>query len=186
MRPAFKALAVIAILLGLALPAHATDITLTPSTALCGSPACLAQTGNDTSTAVINSIIFSTYGVTEAYTMNYPGGVGDESGAAAAWYNTTFNADASGGAVTWNGPGTISGPTYFLVKDGNQTPAWYLFNISNWDGKSTIDFSGFWPGNGSISHVSIFGTTSVPDGGSMAMLLGMALMGLAGVRRLIK
>jgi hypothetical protein len=46
--------------------------------------------------------------------------------------------------------------------------------------------SNFWPNNGSISHVTIYGTTSVPDGGSVVMMLGAALVGLAGMRRLLK
>jgi hypothetical protein len=42
------------------------------------------------------------------------------------------------------------------------------------------------PGGRGLSHISFYDTgRSVPDGGSMAMLLGAALMGLAGVRRLM-
>jgi hypothetical protein len=43
-----------------------------------------------------------------------------------------------------------------LVKGGEQDPSWYLFDISSWDGMATISLSGFWPGKGSISHISIF------------------------------
>jgi hypothetical protein len=46
---------------------------------------------------------------------------------------------------------------YLIVKDGNQTPAQYLFDISVWDG-TDIELSGFWdPGKGSISHIEIWG-----------------------------
>jgi hypothetical protein len=83
------------------------------------------------------------------------------------------------------GPGFVSSnPVYVLVKDGNSTPAWYLYNISGWNGQDKIILQNFWPQRGAISNVSIYGTTtSVPDGGAIAMLLGAALLGLAGVGR---
>lgn len=72
------------------------------------------------------------------------------------------------------------------MKGGNHTPAWYLFAINIWDGKTDIVLENFWPGNGEIGHLSLYGgTTSVPDGGSVTLLLGMALMGLAGFRRML-
>ena len=44
----------------------------------------------------------------------------------------------------------------------------------------------FWgdPTQYEISHFTVF--NAVPDGGSMAMMLGMALIGLGGLRRLMK
>jgi hypothetical protein len=81
-----------------------------------------------------------------------------ESGPAKGWYSTTYNQDLSAAEIVWDGaPNTyITGPSYLLVKGGRQQPAWYLFDISSWDGMATISLSGFWPGRGSISHVSIF------------------------------
>ena len=83
-----------------------------------------------------------------------------------------------------SGP-AVTGTKFLLVKDGNQTPAWYLYRL-DWNGTDDIVLDNFWPGNGSISHVTLYGSsspTTVPDGGSMSMLLGLGLMGLAGVRR---
>jgi hypothetical protein len=86
----------------------------------------------------------------------------------------------------------ISGPSisgfdevYLYVKDGNQDPAFYIFDISTWNGTADLDLQGFWPGNGAISHVAIYagGTTSVPDGGATLVLLGTALAGLGVVRK---
>ena len=37
-----------------------------------------------------------------------------------------------------------------------------------------------------VTHYSVFNPTTVPDGGSAAMLLGAALLGLAGFRRMLK
>jgi len=80
-------------------------------------------------------------------------------------------------------------PVYFLVKDGSTNahpglPAWYLFDISSWNGRETITLQNFWPNGGSISHVAIYGTAkSVPDGGLTLVLLGGALVGLEILRR---
>ena len=100
--------------------------------------------------------------------------------------------DQSGATISYvNGQPVITGaynPVYLFVKDGRQEPAWYLFNLTQlgWDGIETLSLGEFWPDEGSISHVEFrAGVTSVPDGGSVAMLLGIALMGLAGVRRMI-
>jgi hypothetical protein len=81
-----------------------------------------------------------------------------ESGPAKQWYSTTYNQDLSDAEIVWDGAtgSYITGPSYLLVKGGKQKPAWYLFDISSWDGMATISLSDFWPGKGSISHISIF------------------------------
>ena len=63
-------------------------------------------------------------------------------------------------------------PTYMLIKDGNHTPSWYLFDISAWDGISELSGSGFWENtNGGISHISIYGTVAaaVPEPATIAV-----------------
>lgn len=83
---------------------------------------------------------------------------GSESGSAQGWYSTIYNSDLSGADIVWGGASNphITGPTYLLVKGGRQEISWYLFDVSSWDGMETISLSGFWPGKGSISHLSIF------------------------------
>ena len=64
----------------------------------------------------------------------------------------------------------VSGPLFgatnlfAMLKDGSNEPSIYIFNISNWDRMSDLNFKNFWtnPVNGSISHISIYGDSSDP------------------------
>jgi len=173
--------------LGLTAQSARADILLSPSVAACGSPECLAAWGLELDQPTIEGIIAGYIGTAiELYKQDHDGA---ETGAAAGWYTTTFfdtPEDPSGASIVWDGPGYITPPAYLLVKDGNQNPAWYLFNISNWNGQETIVLENFWPGPGAISHVSIYGGTAVPDGGMTLMLLGGVLVGLETLRRRLR
>jgi hypothetical protein len=120
---------------------------------------------------------------------------GSETGSFASWYTTAFSptTDPTNFTITWDGSGTnfIGCPTCFLVvKDGNNVPNQYIFDISVWDGQQDIVGTGFWAGTqGSISHVAIFqgnGTPiqngDVPEPGIL-LLLGAGLVGLSLSRR---
>lgn len=74
---------------------------------------------------------------------------------------------------------------YLSIKDGNQSPALYVFDISSWNGVESISLEGFWPGNGAISNIAIWGSaTSVPEPSTLAMLgIGLFGIGLAARRR---
>lgn len=114
---------------------------------------------------------------------------GAEEGTLATSYTTLFSetpSDPSAATIEYDG-GDIVGPNaYLLVKDGNQIPAWYFYDLTafGWNGTETITLSGFWPQGGAISHVSLYGDQSqVPDGGSTLILLGSAFLASASLKR---
>ncbi|MFT6840000.1 MAG: hypothetical protein ACJAWK_000760 [Candidatus Azotimanducaceae bacterium] len=127
------------------------------------APAGAVDSGNENNMPSILAAISVWVGTdTEAYKDDEGG---SESGVAQGWYSTTYNSDLSGAEIVWAGVSGsyISGASYLLVKDGKRKPAWYLFDISNWDGMETISLLGFWPKKGSISHVSILNAEGCDD-----------------------
>jgi hypothetical protein len=138
------------------------------------------------------------------YKMNVDGVAPLEEGSYKDSYSTTFAnspSDPEDATITHAlGFPSISGnPLYLLVKGGAaHNPIWYIFDLLNldldgngsyeygWNGTDTIELDGFWPAQGAISHVSIFGPANgVPDGGITAVLLGLAMLGMANFRRFI-
>jgi len=120
-------------------------------------------TGEETSQAQIDAVIAPLLGdSTQLYKSNVGGG---DEGPFADHYATTFTGDDPNGAVIkWLGAGFIAEPTHLLVKDGNADPAWYLFDFSGWDGKSTVKLVNFWTGvRGAISHVTLYGIKRPPQ-----------------------
>ena len=185
MKTIYKLAAVTALALGMA----------TNSYALLVSPGSANQIGTGTETGVpqILAEIQANLGINLSGSELYKENAGDgfDSGSFSGSYSTAFTpnaGDASGFTITYTGGAMISAnPVYLLVKDGNNNPAWYLFDITGWNGTDVIQGSGFWPANGAISHVSIYGTPgtppSVPDGGLTLALLGASVAGLGMLRR---
>lgn len=115
---------------------------------------------------------------------------GGEDGSFGDNYDTDYDntpSDPSEATITWGGGSFIDCPDCYLwVKDGNQTPALYVFDISWWDGMETLFLEGFWPNEGAISNIGIIGgeggDMEVPEPGTLG-LLGIAAIGVGLVRR---
>jgi hypothetical protein len=109
---------------------------------------------------------------------------GADGGTYANAYNTTYSntpTDPSDALINWGGSFYMDcSVCYLLVKDGNQNPAQYLFDISSWNGTDDIELKGFWPANGAISNVQILGTaTRVPEPSTIALVaFGFAALSL--------
>ena len=131
-------------------------------------------------------------GLTEVYKQDVGGG---ESGSFAGDYTTTFAntpTDPEDATITWDGPNFIDCATdgcKAVVKDGNQIPAQYVFDLGalGWDGQETLEFEDFWPNQGAISHVALLsggggnGPGSGPTGQmpepATTLLIGSGLLG---------
>ena len=178
--------------LAAALSAPVSAISITPTSGDLGTTRFEGdQTGQTQINTVIGGIIGNT---TELYKQN----VGDatDTGDLAGSYVTTFSntpSDPSEAFIDYVGGAFLQPTAYLLVKDGDQSPAWYLFNLTalNLQPGEDITLTGFWPNQGAISHVALYssagsGTTSVPDGGSAVVLLGFSLAALGMIRRKLR
>jgi len=172
-------------LLGIASAANAT-IVLTPGNTIPGLP---GMGPSNCEPGCVNTI-FGTSGLSLLYKSDEDGGlVGDDSGTYAGSYQTWYYndiGDPGNALLFYTGGSDIDCPScYLAIKDGNQTPAYYFYNLSAWDGQETLSLENFWPGKGAISHISIWGRstpTSVPEPSTMA-LLGLGLLAIGFTRR---
>lgn len=140
--------------------------------------------------------IFSTSGLTLLYKANV-GTVAapatTEEGTFTASYNTAFfntPLDPQDATIAYDGapdPKITCPFCYLVVKDGNQSPAQYFFNIGSWNGTDHIVLTGFWPSRGAISNVAIWGKdggSTVPEPASVILLgSGLVGIGLWGMKR---
>ena len=174
-----KKLALAALMaVGMALNANA--LLITPSSA----PQWSGDLPKNPNADDVEAITGTSANLTVAYKQDFGGGEEGMGGS----YDTSFSPalDPNNATITYTGGSYITGtPIYLLVKDGNHTPRWYIFDISGWNGTETINLEGFWASGGAISHVSIYnpGGTSVPDAGSSLALLGLALTSIGFLRR---
>lgn len=162
MKKVFLTLAAAAVLMaGSAAPAQAALIT--PDSGVLNDT---RWEGNETGQAGIDAIIgliMAPDGSVELYKYNV-GGV--EEGLLTGSYTPAMTVD--GGTISYIGGAFVGPVAYLLVKDGNNEPAWYLFNLTDifgWNGQDTLELSGFWPGQGAISHVTLYGTEGEGEDG---------------------
>jgi hypothetical protein len=175
----------------LAVPAVARALSLTPADA----DATTTGAANCEPTCV-NTAFGTTFVADDLlYKANQDGSA--DGGSFADSYTTVFSntpADPEDATISWDGdpdPSIICPACYLAVKDGNQDPSYYFFDISSWDGVEDIVLTGFWPNGGAISHVSIWGAPEdgeenggeengggVPEPGTIA-LFGVGLAAVA-------
>ena len=156
------------------------------------------NSNGDVNSAVAEYLLDMYGGITEVYksevVKDSSTGLGFDEKLFENSYKTTFmntlNEPTEARIEYVGGPAIDCPSCWALVKDGKHQPAWYLFDISDWNGTETLYFENFWPGDeiqGAISHISIFGappSTSVPLPGPLS-LLGIGLFGVC-VRQLKK
>lgn len=176
-----------------ALSAPAQALTITPSTVGI-IPANLGPANCEP------GCVYAAFGLVNdgSLTLLYKADVGDEgdpttteSGSFAGSYDTEFfnsALDPEDATISYTGgPSIVCGVCYLVIKDGNQNPSYYFIDLAllGWDGIEDIVLEDFWPGQGAISHVSIWGSSerSVPEPGTLGLLgIGLAGMGI-GLRR---
>jgi hypothetical protein len=168
----------ISLVFGLAYNAHA--ISITPANAFASGP----QTANPQVLAAAAAACGCT--LTSQYKQDNGGG---ETGPLVNSYNATFSPAADSLQITYTGGSSVGPTAWLIVKDGNNSPGWYLFNLTalGWNGTDTINGTGFWPNQGGISHVELFGNTSPPPTPlpvpSPLVLLGSGMLGMGIARR---
>lgn len=163
------------------------DITLDPSD--CGTTyTCFTTNDNSNlSLAEIEAITGAT-GLESLYKQDV--GAGSDSGSFAASYETTFSnssndpEDAVIALIAGMDP-INCGVCYLVVKDGNQDPAQYIYDLSLVGMINSISAIDFWPNQGAISHVEIVGNSdmSVIPVPAAIWLFGTALIGFIGFSR---
>jgi hypothetical protein len=168
--------------------AFAAPIVLTP-----GTPGVIAANLGPSNCEP--GCVYAAFGLANdgSLTLLYKQNVGSsESGTFASSYSTAFfntPSDPADATITYGaGPFINCGTCLLAIKDGNNNPSYYFYNLAAWNGLDSIVMTGFWPQQGAISHVSIWGVSAPSTGAQVPApaslpLLGTGLAGLVARRR---
>ena len=172
-----------ALLFAVAQLTMAGPITLTPADA-----DYVYGDGTSTTPALDADDVATIFGTSSTLELLYKSEFeGGEEGSYSGSYMTEYSGDPNNAIISFLGGNAIQCPEcYLVVKDGRQPQ--YLFDIGHWDGTSTISLLNFYPNQGAISHVAIFGKFSdvpVPEPGT-ALLLATGIFGLVASRKRMK
>jgi len=160
----------------------------------------IPDTGNSSILAAFAPILGS---LSEVYKTDSGSGSStpvSESGSLGGSYTTVYEFVTSppgeeyrGATISYDGGDSLdcSVECYLLVKDGYKSPAAYLFNLAlgntpSWDGTMDLILQNFWVGQGSISHVALYGNVAVVPVPAAFWLFGTALIGFIGFSRRTK
>lgn len=175
----------LALLLGAAAEDARADIVLTPSTAGVFG----ASLGPNNCEP---GCVYTAFSLTNDGTLSllYKGETDDaDSGLFAASYDTVFSntpGDPSDALISFVGGSAMACPAcYLAIKDGDQQPSYYFYDLAAWDGTESLLLEDFWPQQGAISHVSIWGAGARQDVAEPATvaLVGLALLAAGAMRR---
>lgn len=184
-------------LLGLSLLVGLSAASAAPTVTYGALSGTQCATTNDNSQTAVEPLVESASCANGNVNLLYKADVGDqespattETGSFAGSYSTVFfntALDPEDATISYSGGLAIDCTLgcFLSVKDGNATPATYVFNISNWDGTSDIVMQNFWENaRGAISNVAIWGQGGgkVPEPGTLG-LLGLGILGLVALRR---
>ena len=182
----------------------AATVNITPISYLddCWEISCWTYTGENNNAALdaydVEMIVGETDNLVLFYKSDQEGdsGLGNDSGLFADSYDTTFSNSSSDpedalidyiSGLVIDTCGTLS--CYLVVKDGDADPGNYIFDLSDlsyaglegaWDGIMDIFLEGFWPNDGAISNIAIYGVVPLP---AAFWLFGTALIGFIGISR---
>src|SRR5262249_6583042 len=129
----------ILLVFGLTYNAHAISITPGNAFAQGTCPGGNCTTGNPQVIAAAEAACSCTLASNSLFKQDAGGG---ESGALAGSYNATITpaGDPSTFQITYTGGSTVGPTAWLIVKDGNNFPGWYLYNLTDlgWNGTDTI------------------------------------------------
>src|SRR5688572_7444567 len=179
---------IVTVLSIIAVEADAAPFVLTPSSTSCTS----GDNSNPNGAAVLAKVQACFAATSTSLNLYYKANVGGvEEGSFLSSYNTVFantGSDPSEATISYLSGLAIECPECYLVVKGggpkSAAPFVYFFNLASWTGTDTIQLNGFWPAQGAISNVALWGAhvdVTVPEPATL-LLFGAGIAGFASRR----